>query len=430
MSILFIIYDFLFIFGFLTYSLVHIFRKKINSLAFLQKLGFIGGIKINNSIWIQVVSVGEANLIENLVKRLKEFYDYPIVISTTTLTGNQIAKKKYSSFAKIVFFPIDVSFIVKKALRIIRPRIFIAVETEIWPNLFRFLSKNNVPIVIINGRISDKAFKRYKMIRPLMRKFLDKCCYIGVQNEFYKRRFQYLGASKEKVVVSGNMKFDGLKVDHQAIIEKKVNYTNWIKKENNLIFIAASTHHPEEELILDVYRDILRLEQKVNLIIAPRHPERVPSIEKVACDKGFIPVRMSQMPSSLKENTNVFIVDVIGELLSFYAFSDICFVGGSLTPCGGHNILEPIYFSKPTLFGPYMDNFKDIEQAVLEKEAGIRVNDSLQLKEALLKLSENTSYRAQLSSRCLEVFEKEKINLENNLQIIVKCLNFEPKIHE
>ena len=430
MSILLVIYDFLFIFGFLIYSLVHIFRKKINISAFLQKLGFIGDIKINNSIWIQVVSVGEANLIENLVKRLKEIYDYPIVISTTTLTGNQIAKKKYSSFAKIIFFPIDVSFIVKKVLRIIRPKIFIAVETEIWPNLFRFLSQNNVPIVIINGRISDKAFKRYKKIRPLIGKFLAKCCYIGVQNEFYKKRFEYLGASKGKIVVSGNMKFDGLKVDHQAIIEKKISYTSWIKKENNLIFIAASTHHPEEELILDAYRDILRLGQKIKLIIAPRHPERVSSIEKVAYDKGFIPVRMSQIAIALKKNANVSIVDSIGELLSFYAFSDICFVGGSLTPCGGHNILEPIYFSKPTLFGPYMDNFKDIEQAVLEKEAGIRVNDSKQLKEILLKLSKNLSYRAELASRCLKVFEKEKINLKNNLEIISKCLSFEPRIHE
>jgi len=430
MSILFLVYDWLFIFGFFAYSLVGIFRKKINSLAFLQKLGFISPLKASNSIWIQVVSVGEANLIENLVNRLREAYNYPIVISTTTLTGNHIAKKKYSSFAKVIFFPVDVSVIIKKILRLIKPKIFIAVETEIWPNLFRFLSKNNIPLVIINGRISDKAFKRYRMIRPLMRKFLDKCCYIGVQNEFYKERFEYLGASKEKIVVSGNMKFDSFNINHPAIIEKKTKYANWVKRDGDLVFIAASTHHPEEELILDIYRDILRLNQKITLVLAPRHPERALSIERSTCDKGFVPVRISQMTEPPKKNIDIFIVDTVGELLSFYAISDICFVGGSLAPCGGHNILEPIYFLKPTIFGPYMDNFKDIEQAVLEKEAGIRVNDYIELKEVLLKLSKDASYRLKLSNQCLEVFEKEKRNLENNLQIIVKCLSLKPKIHE
>ena len=184
-NLFFLIYDLIFTFGLLIYLPVYFWRKKINIRALKEKIGFIGARGIHDAIWIQVVSVGEANLIENLLKRLKEIYDYPIVISTTTLTGNKIARQKYNSIAKVIFFPFDISLTINRILKAIKPKIFIAVETEVWPNLFRHLKKRNTPLVIINGRISDKAYQRYEFIRPLIKRFISKCDYKNYY--FYKK---------------------------------------------------------------------------------------------------------------------------------------------------------------------------------------------------------------------------------------------------
>ena len=425
MSILFFIYDFVFILGFLAYLPVYAWKKKITFFALSQKFGFLKNLSLERSIWIQVVSVGEANLIGNLINRLKEVYDYPIVISTTTLTGNRIAKIKYSHLAKVIFFPLDVSFIVRRVLNMVKPKIFIAVETEIWPNLFWNLRKKNIPIIIVNGRISDKAFKRYKLIRPIIKRVINKCSYIGVQSKTYKERFSYLGAGEEKIIISGNMKFESIFVDQESLLKAKDKYLPVLKQKDNVLFIAASTHPPEEKIIVDVYSDILKSLGGVNLVIAPRHPQRVAAIEKVIRFRGFNPVRTSKILSVSGTKNDVFIVDTIGELLYFYSIADVCFVGGSLSEDGGHNILEPIYFLKPTVFGPHMDNFRDIEETVLEKGSGIKVRDTVELSHVLLGLIRDKALRDNLRDKCHKVFVDERRGLEKNLQIILKVLGQE-----
>ena len=423
MDILFLIYDFIFCLGLIVYLPLHLWRKKMTPLALREKLGLISSKEIKNSIWIQVVSVGEANLIGNLIKRLKESQDSPIVISTTTLTGNRIARKRYSHLAKIIFFPFDLSFILERVIRVIKPKVFIAVETEIWPNLFYRLKKKKIPIVIINGRISDKAFKRYSLIRPFMRPVLKKCAYIGVQNPLYKERFIFLGADPEKIVTSGNMKFESILIDEDKLHQKQEKYKSILKRDGNKLLVAASTHEPEEDIIIDIYKDIFKSPGGVTLIIAPRHPERIPQIEKIIRLASFNPVRMSKSEENLADTRNVFIADTVGELIYFYSIADICFVGGSLSKDGGHNILEPIYFRKPTIFGPNMDNFSDIEEIVLEKGAGIKVRNREELGEVLLGLVSDTALKNNLRDRCQEVFEGEKKSLNNNLDIIVKYLS-------
>lgn len=422
MEILFLIYDFIFCLGLLIYLPSYFCRKRMNTLALREKLGFISLEESKKSIWIQVVSVGEANLIGNLIRRLKEVHDCPIVISTTTLTGNRIAKKRYSHLAKIIFFPFDISFVIERVIRIVKPKIFIAVETEIWPNLFHRLKKNKIPIVIINGRISDKAFKRYQLIRFFMRGVLKKCDYIGVQNSLYKERFLFLGANPEKVIVSGNMKFESILIDEKKLQEKKAKYVPILKRGGNQLIIAASTHDPEEEIIVDIYKSIFKNIGGVTLLIVPRHPERTSQIEKIIRLASFNPVRMSKVQENLGDKRNVFIADTVGDLIYFYSIADICFVGGSLSKDGGHNILEPIYFLKPTIFGPNMDNFLDIEEIVLEKGAGIKVRDREELGEILLGLVNDTALKDNLRNRCQEVFDGEKKSLENNLDIILKRL--------
>ncbi len=422
-EILFLIYDFIFCLGLIVYLPLYFGRKKISFRALREKLGFISSKEIRKSIWIQVVSVGEANLIGNLIKRLKESQDAPIIISTTTLTGNRIARKRYSHLAKVIFFPFDISFVLERVIRITKPKLFIAVETEIWPNLFYRLEKKKIPIVIINGRISDKAFKHYCLIRPFIRGVLKKCDYIGVQNSLYEKRFIFLGADPKKIIVSGNMKFESISIEEDNLRQKQKKYKVILKRDDNKLLVAASTHEPEEEIIVNIYKNIFKSPGGITLLIVPRHPERVPQIEKIIRLASFNPVRMSKVGENLGDKRNIFIDDTIGELIYFYSIADICFVGGSLSKDGGHNILEPIYFLKPTIFGPNMDNFSDIEEIVLGKGAGIKIRTREELGEVLLGLVSDTALKNNLRNRCQEVFEGEKKSLNNNLDIILKYLS-------
>lgn len=422
MRLIYFIYDFFFILGFIIYSPIYFWRKKINLISLREKLGFISRVSKDPAIWIQVVSVGEVNLIGNLIKRLKEVYNCPIILTTTTLTGNFTARRQYSHLAEIFFFPFDITFIIKKVIRIIKPKIFVAVETEIWPNLFDYLNRKDIPVIIINGRISDKAFRKYRIIKPFIKEALSKCQYIAVQNEIYKQRFLALGANEEKVIISGNMKFESIYTDEIKLLDIKRRYLPLLKKKDNIILIAASTHASEEETVLEIYKDILKLAPELILIIAPRHPERTLSIEKSIISFGFKAVKTSDIDfNSTYENT-VFLIDTVGELLYFYSISDICFVGGSITNTGGHNILEPIYFLKSTLFGPHMENFCDIEEVVLKKGAAIKFRDIDEFKIILLRLVKDAALRRNLRNRCLEVFEEEKRSLDNNLGVIAKSL--------
>lgn len=423
MIILFWIYDIIFIIGLILYLPAYFFRRKITFSTLVQKCGFIKKIACGKTIWIHVVSVGEANLINTLIKKLKETLNYPIVISTTTLTGNTIARKNYSEKAKVIFFPFDISFILSRVIKLVDPKIFITVETEIWPNLFHQLKKRNIPIVIINGRISHKAFNRYIYIKPFIKRTLNNCSHIGVQNEFYKKRFIALGADAEKITISGNMKFESITFNDSRLLEVKNKYPALIKGNNQLLITAASTHHPEEEIILNIYKELILTSKNTSLLIAPRHIERLPSIEKTALTLGFNPVRISRLEKlPPKQERNVFILDIIGELIYFYSISDICFVGGSLIKHGGQNMLEPIYFLKPTIFGPFVDNFIDIVEIILNKSAGIKVSDSQKLKEVLMELIEDVSLRNNLRDKCAEVFEGEKRSLEKNLQLVMQGL--------
>ncbi|MDP2922280.1 MAG: 3-deoxy-D-manno-octulosonic acid transferase [Candidatus Omnitrophota bacterium] len=422
MNILFLFYDFIFFLGFILYLPFYIKRKKINLSAIKEKFGFFPGVWFENSIWIQVVSVGEANVIEKLIHRLREVYDYPIVITTTTLTGNRLAKKKYASSAKILYFPFDISLVLRKVIKILNPKVFIAVETEIWPNLFYNLRQKHIPIVLINGRVSDKAFKHYNLVRPIIKRLLNLCNHIGVQNAYYKDKFISLGCAKDKITISGNMKFDSICIDEKHLGCLKQKFLPILKRKDSFLLVAGSTHHPEEETIFDIYKSLISVGKNISLLIAPRHIERIPILEKQINALGFTPIKISQINEPTNDKNNIFLLDTIGELLYFYSLADICFVGGSLANYGGHNILEPIYFLKPTVFGPYMDNFKDVEEIILTKGAGIQVNDNIKLKEVLSQLIDDQTLRSSLRVKCLDVFEEERKSLDENLKIILKCL--------
>ncbi|MCF7887394.1 MAG: 3-deoxy-D-manno-octulosonic acid transferase, partial [Candidatus Omnitrophica bacterium] len=382
-----------------------------------KKIGFFP-FALNQSIWIHAVSVGEVHLIEPIVDKLVESLNYSIVISTTTLTGNYVATKKYQKFAKIIYFPLDVSFIIKRFLKKINPIIVIAAETELWPNFILRLRKKNIPFLIINGRISDQAFRRYQPIRPFMKKILSGCSRIGVQNKKYQKRFIDLGAEHGKVSITGNLKFNSIRPEKKFVEEIKKKYSTILKSGNKDLFLAASTHNPEEKIILSIYKE-LYLRYNLSLLIAPRHPGRVASIEKNILTEGFRPIRISKINQLSYEKNDVFILDSVGQLLYFYSICDICFVGGTLSGSGGHNILEPIYFLKPVIFGPSMENFSDIVLKVLEFSAGIQVESSQQLKEELRILLENKNKRIDYANAATDVFKKED-SLGQNFKMILE----------
>ncbi|MCF7873289.1 MAG: 3-deoxy-D-manno-octulosonic acid transferase [Candidatus Omnitrophica bacterium] len=410
-------YDLIFSLGFIVYLPFYFLRKKITIFSLIKRIGCFKAVS-KKSIWVHAVSVGEVNLIEPVVDKLAESLDYSIVISTTTLTGNYLARKKYQGVAKVIFFPLDISCIIKIFLKKINPEIVIAAETELWPNLILRLKQRGIPFLIINGRVSYQAFKRYQRIRPIMKHILVNCSHIGVQNNQYRQRFINLGARPEQLSITGNLKFNSIKPNKEKIEEVKKKYISILKPSSRELFVAASTHDPEEKIILNIYQELC-LEKSLTLLLAPRHPERIASIEKDILAKGFRPIRISKISQLTYGKKDVFILDTVGELLYFYSICDICFVGGTLSGSGGHNILEPIYFLKPVLFGPSMENFSDIAGKVLQASAGILVKSPQQLKEKLKILLEDKGKRIDYAEAATDIF-KEADSLGKNFKMILE----------
>ncbi len=426
MIVLLILYQIIFSLGLLFFFFHHLYKRKINVKAILEKLTLSYPYKktFQKSIWFQVVSVGEALLIRRLVKEIKKITSYPIFITVTTLTGRKVAERYYPD-CKVLYFPFDISFCARRSIEYINPKIFISLETEIWPVLFYHLKKRNIPILILNGRISSGAFLRYKKIKFVLKKVFRWVDFIGVQNLLYRERFLLLGASPDKIEILGNLKFSSMEIDNTYLQNLEEKYLSLLKGKERILIVFGSTHYPEERMILDVYKQLLSEGYKLSLLIAPRHIERSSYIERLVEERGFIPFSLSKFPKeeTLDTKERVFILDTVGELIYFYALADICIVGGSFTDYGGHNILEPLYFSKPTLFGPYMENFKDIEEIVLEKKAAIKIKNEKDLIDNLRKIIDNKNLRDELSKRANFLFEDQSRNLIRNLEIVKKWLD-------
>lgn len=414
------IYNILFCFSLILYVPVYILRKKFSLNAFLNKLGARLDFSDfeQKTIWIQAVSVGEVVLVKKFLEKIRQKNNCPVVISTTTLTGYEVAKRLYNDKFTVIFFPFDISFVLKKFIAMINPSLFIAMETEIWPNLFYQLSKKKVPIIILNGRISDKAYKKYLLVKPVIKNMLKRVCLLGAQNDVYKQRFISLGMDDKKIFISGNMKLSGVSFDQSNLEIFRKRYSALFSGDKKILFVAASTHYPEEKQLLEVF-DRLNKKYSIRFIIVPRHPQRAKAIEKDIKSFGFNSVLATQMPDSL-DDKDVLVVDKVGELVYFYKHADICFVGGSLVDCGGHNILEPIYFGKPTIFGRFMSNFKDIENIVLLYKAGLKIENSVDFEETVNRLLTDDGFYGQLSQNCVKLFSDEEKHLQSNINAVMQ----------
>jgi 3-deoxy-D-manno-octulosonic-acid transferase len=396
-----------------------------------ERLGFISYDKFQKAAnsriaWFHAVSVGETVALEILLKQFHQLYpDYKILISNITNTGNERAKKiKEADY--VIYCPLDLSIITRKIVTYIKPELFVIIETEIWPNIIRSMKEQSCKIALVNGRISDKSYVGYRKLSFFFKNVLSKFDLICMQTEEYKDRIITMGANPESVKVPGNIKFDLLPETTKNKNSQNL-YDDFLIPENSLIFTAASTHCPEEEIILTIYQNLKNKFPELFLVLVPRHPDRRVEIEKICVGKNVDYILRSVIKKeSIKNPLNpnrVLILDTIGELISIYSLSDVVFMGKSLIkPGGGHNILEPAAFSKPIIWGKFMSNFREIENILLKNNAGIKVEDCKELEYQLSKLFESKQKRIDLGNKANKILIANQGSTEKTLDFLSKLL--------
>ncbi|MCM8790941.1 MAG: 3-deoxy-D-manno-octulosonic acid transferase [Candidatus Omnitrophica bacterium] len=420
--------------GFLIFSVFYlptlIFKGKLHG-GLAERFGCYSAEKrkslsdAKGAIWIQAVSVGEVALCRDLIPLIKrEFPANPIVFSTITRTGWELANKLYSRDAVIIYFPLDISFVVKKTIALIRPSLYVMIETEIWPNVLKELSLRAVPSALINGRISDRSFGKYLMARPFLKRTLERIGVFCMQSKEDAERIKILGAPPEKVIVTGNMKFDFQVQTHEESLSRIKEFLGF--SEGMRLFVAGSTHSGEENIAISVYKSLLAEFPDLKLLIAPRHIERASEVERVVKKAGFTPFFLSSsLFARLAEPRSrrvVYILDAIGYLNDAYSIASVVFIGGSLVPHGGQNPIEPAVFGKAVIFGPYMFNFKNISAALLEGGGAIQVKDSSQLYCRVKSLLKEESVAFSIGSAAQNIIKNNRGATVRNLAVLKELL--------
>jgi 3-deoxy-D-manno-octulosonic-acid transferase len=388
-----------------------VYRKYIGSLG--ERMGRLPvsfNLDGDESIWIHAVSVGEALSARTLIHALRERYPkLRIFLSTTTLTGRQIARTRLQGVDAVFFFPFDIPVFVKRTLRLVKPRLFIMMETEIWPNLLRACRAGGVKTMLVNGRISSRSYPRYRWIRGFMRQVLadvDRCC---MQSEESARRIIDIGADPSKVIVTGSLKFDSLELPAVAAGRGASRVLRYFRlPPSRPVFIAASTLKGEEAPVLAAFAALRRTQPSTLLILAPRKPERFGEAVTLAREEGFRVLRKSELAVDSEPRADVVVLDSMGELAHLFQVATIVFVGGSLVDQGGHNILEPAVHSKPIIFGPYMQNFAEIADAFLAAGAAVQVDGPGELTEAVVRLAADPVERARLGAAARALVEANR----------------------
>lgn len=351
------------------------------------------------SIWVHAVSVGEVLAVSELVQALKfAFPEKRIFVSTTTLTGQTLARKRFGD-ESVFYMPLDLQFAVNAYLKSIAPQLLIVAETEFWPNLLHLAKQRGAQIAVVNARISDRSFPGYRRCRSLLRDVLRNVELFLAQTEVDRDRLIAIGALPDRVLVSGNLKFD-VKAPPESALSSALR-RSIVPDQKVLVF--GSTVEGEEAVLAPCFKKIFREFPQALIVLAPRHPERFDAVADLLRESGLSFWRRSSWKSSALGG-GVLLLDTIGELASVYSLADVAFVGGSLVPRGGHNILEPAQFAKPILIGPHYENFRGIVQSFLKHDA-VRIVAPEQLTEAVLKLMRSPHEAVQLGARAWAVIE-------------------------
>ena len=384
-----------------------------------QRFGIGVGLNTNNQlIWLHAVSVGEVNAARPLVEYLQNQYpDYELLITTVTPTGLNAVKKNFNDKVTHRYLPYDIPVCVNKFINTIRPSLLLVMETEIWPVLYSSCNEKKIPIALINARMSEKSFKQYKLLSGLCRTTLSYISILAAQSQTDAERFISLGADSERVSITGNLKFD-IKLPINVVDEAEQ-----IKRSFGLrpILIAASTHEGEEEIILNAMASIHRSYPDCLLIIAPRHPDRASQIIRL-CDK--IPLKTVSYSDSGQDlkDVQVFILDTLGHLPAYYAAADIAFVGGSLVPVGGHNLVEPASLGLPVISGKYLFNFREVRELLYEADAMLEITNADELIKSVIELFHHPELRQKMGERAKTVVDANRGNIDKLVELLEKII--------
>jgi 3-deoxy-D-manno-octulosonic-acid transferase len=381
----------------------------------LERFGSFDAPGFSGSLWIHAVSVGEVNAAEPLVKALQRSYAHaPLVVSTVTPTGAARVQQLFGDSVFHVYLPYDLPFAVRRFMKRVRPRLAVIVETEIWPNLYFACRRRGIPLMIVNARLSERSMRGYKPLRPLIASALRCVSVIAAQSRTDAARYRLLGAGPQSVLVSGNMKFD-VPIPDGAVAAGAAMRAHWGPRRP--VWMAASTHDGEELAVLEAHLKVLQRLPDALLLLAPRHPERFRLVEHTVRSLGFTVATRSLegVPATAHQ---VFVIDAMGQLIPFFAASDLAFIGGSLVPVGGHNVLEPAALSVPVLVGPHTFNSEEIIRSLIEDGGAERVAAAEQLGPHVLRLLLDAPRRGQMGEAARQVFERERGAVRRVMQLV------------
>jgi 3-deoxy-D-manno-octulosonic-acid transferase len=367
-------------------------------------------------IWIHAASVGEVRSVKDLVQELKQrFPDCRIILSTFTDTGNRVAKE-FRSVDLVLFLPLDLLWVVRRALAIFDPAIMIFIETEIWPNVLWQAHRRGIPTVLLSGRISDKAFVKYNRFKWLFGQLMRRLKICGMQSKVDRERIIRLGAAPESVIVTGSLKQSS---PWRQEIESKSHESS---AGDRLLWVIGSSHRGEEEIVLRVFQLLKQKFGELRVVLAPRHPQRFFEVERLLISKGLSFEKKSKMNGALRFQKDILLLDTIGDLEKFYAIGDVAFVGGSLIDAGGHNLLEPARLHRPVLFGPYTANVSPVANALKERGGGFEVRGAEDLATELLRLLEQPRLRQIAGENAYRVALSDGSVVESSLALIERYL--------
>jgi 3-deoxy-D-manno-octulosonic-acid transferase len=385
-------------------------------------MGFFQSPSFKRSIWVHAASVGEVFCSIPLLKKIKkEFPRSKVVLTTMTSTGKETAESHLPEADQILFVPIDHPLIIRRAIKKIQPGLLLIAETELWPNLLHGCGKKQIPIVLFNGRISQKSFRRYLSLKFFFKECLKYISLFLMQTEEDQKRVVEIGVDSQKTKVQGNLKFDQTFPSFtQEAMGKMAEALGFHGQEK--ILIAGSTHPGEEEILVSLYKELKKREPHLVLILAPRHLERLEEVERILRKEAISWLRKTSLPMgegrSDQESPEVILLDTMGELTGIYSLGTLVFVGGSLVRIGGHNPLEPLFFRKCVLFGPYMFNFLEISSRLIETGGAIQVSGEEELFSQLRRLLFDEGARKKVGEKGYQFLQKHRGSTERMFEEI------------
>lgn len=385
----------------------------------MQRFGF-GFPKLQDSIWIHAVSVGEVQAAVPLIHVLMQRFPLQkIIVTTVTPTGASRVVELFGEAVVHCYMPFEFPNAIRSFFTSVKPRVAMIMETEIWPNLYRGCGVRSIPLILVSARISPKSIPGYRRLVPLIRETLSHGIIIAAQSQADASRFLELGADPERTHVTGNIKFD-IEFD-QAIVSRGKQLRSALFACRP-VWIAVSTHRGEEQQVLEAHRILLKAHPDLLLVLVPRHPERFPEVRELIEKSSFTVVsRTSDQPATA--STEVFLVNTMGEVPLFFAASDISFIGGSLVPIGGHNLLEPAIQELPIITGLYLFNTEEIAENFVKHDACVVVANGVELAAAVLVLLDDPDEATKMGKRGLKVVEQNSGSLQRLLVLLEPLLN-------